>query len=125
MTSMKADPLSTERQGEGQQAISTRVSLSTRIKRQQMKPADGSFTFSQRINFFLPHTIQLCDPLLLVIVDPVVLSGFKTHKINSQKEMDKITGKDKIHQSKYCCDKEEPENTKEEHETLSWGSQPR
>lgn len=76
---MKADPLSTERQGEGQQAVSTHVSLSTRIKRQQMKPADGSFTFSQRINFFLPHT------LLLVIVDPVVLPGFKTHEINSQK----------------------------------------
>lgn len=120
---MKADPLSPERQ-EGQQAVSTHVSLSTRIKRQQTKPADGSFTFSQRINFFLPHTIQLCDPLLLVIVDPVVLPGFKTHEINSQKEMDKVTGKDKIHQSKYCCDQEDPENSKEEHETLSWGSQP-
>lgn len=81
---MKADPFSTERQGEGQQAVST---LSSIIKRQQMKPEDGSFTFSQRINFFLPHTIQLCDQLLLVIVDQTVLPGFKTHKTNSQKEM--------------------------------------
>ncbi|TRZ14239.1 hypothetical protein HGM15179_012864 [Zosterops borbonicus] len=120
---MKADPFSTERQGEGQQAVST---LSSIIKRQQMKPEDGSFTFSQRINFFLPHTIQLCDQLLLVIVDQTVLPGFKTHKINSQKEMDKVTGKDKIHKSKYCRDNEDPGNRKDEHdETLSWGSQQR
>lgn len=60
----------------------------------------------------------------LVSVDPAVLPGFKTHTINSQKEMDKVTGKDKIHRSKYCCDNEDPENRKDEHETLSWGSQP-
>lgn len=114
MTSMKADPLSIERQG-GQQIVSTRVSLSTRIKRQQIKPADGSITFSQRIHFFLRHTMQLCDPLLLVIADPVGLPGFKTHKINSLKE--KVTfvqiEKDKIHEGKYCCDKEDLENSKE------------
>lgn len=88
-----------------------------------MKPADGSFTFSQRINFFLPHN----PAVWLTIASWCRLSSlawYKTHTINSQKKMAKVTEKDKIHQSKYCCDNEDPENRKDEHKTLSWGNQP-
>lgn len=55
-----------------------------------MKPADGSFIFSQRRYFFLSYIIQLCAPLPSVIVDLAVLLGSKTHTVNLQKWMDKV-----------------------------------
>lgn len=68
-----------------------------------MKLADGSFTFSQRRHFFLLYTVQRCDPLPLVIVDPAVLPGSKTHRTNSEKWMDKETREEKSHQRKYIA----------------------
>lgn len=72
-----------------------------------MKLADSSFMFSQRRHFFLPHTVQLCDPLLLIIGEPAVFPGAKPHNTNSWKWMDKVTAEEKSHQSKYYCGQEE------------------